>query len=103
MQLSEDRGRRDPEKIESRPLRKKKTQFHENRGPLAQKFYASGPLFFYTAFRLSGLEMAALRRYTIAVVLCPLVMVRCPPGIKEIPEWKRAAGSKACEDENEIR
>ena len=47
--------------------------------------------------------MAALRGYTISVVLCLLMMVLCPLTIKEMPEWKGAAGSKTCEDENEIR
>ena len=46
--------------------------------------------------------MAALRRYTIFVVLCLLMMGLCPLMIKDMPEWKGAAGSKMCEDENEI-
>ncbi len=46
--------------------------------------------------------MAALRRYTISVVLCLLMMGLCPLMIKDMPEWKDAAGSKMCEDENEI-
>ena len=102
MRLSEDRGRRDPEKIESRPLRKKKTQIHKNRGRLAQNVRWSGLCFFYTASLLSGLEMAALRRYTISVVLCLFMMGMCPLMIKDMPEWKGTAGSKMCEDENEI-
>ena len=46
--------------------------------------------------------MAALRRYTIFVVLCLLMMGLCLLMIKDMLEWKGAAESKMCEDENEI-
>ena len=52
----------------------------------------------------SALENETLRKYTILVMLykfeCELMYQLT---IKDIPELKCAAGSKPCEDENEIR
>ena len=67
-----------------------------------RRIYAGLASVFYTASLLSGLEMAALRRYTIFVVLCLLMMGLCLLVIKDMLEWKGAAESKMCEHENEI-
>ena len=67
-----------------------------------RRIYAGLASVFDTASLLLGLEMAALHRYTIFVVLCLLMMELCPLMIKDMPEWKGAAESKMCEDKNEI-
>ena len=51
-----------------------------------------------------ALEIETLRKYTILVILYKLDHKSvCQLTIKDIPELKRAAGSKPYEDENEIR
>lgn len=74
------------------------------REQLAQIFTQIGLSFLHSQCQLA-LEIETLRKYTVLVILykfeCELV---CQLTIKDIPEWKRAAGSKPYEDEeNEIR
>ena len=79
------------------------TTSHLSRNQLAQIFTQIGLSFLHSQCQLA-LEIETLRKYTVLVILykfeCELVYQLT---IKDIPEWKRAAGSKPYEDENEIR
>ena len=74
------------------------------RDQLAQIFTQIGLSFLHSQCQLA-LEIEPLRKYTILVILYKLDHKSvCQLTIKDIPEWKRAAGSKPYEDEeNEIR
>ena len=79
------------------------TTSHLSRNQLAQIFTQIGLSFLHSQCQLA-LEIETLRKYTVLVILykfeCELVYQLI---IRDIPEWKRAAGSKPYEDENEIR
>ena len=73
------------------------------RNQLAQIFTQIGLSFLHSQCQLA-LEIETLRKYTILVILYKLDHKSvCQLTIKDIPELKRAAGSKPYEDENEIR
>ena len=73
------------------------------RDQLAQIFTQIGLSFLHSQCQLA-LEIETLRKYTILVILYKLDHKSvCQLTIKDIPELKRAAGSKPYEDENEIR
>ena len=73
------------------------------RDQLAQIFTQIGLSFLHSQCQLA-LEIETLRKYTILVILYKLDhKSECQLTIKDIPELKRAAGSKPYEDENEIR
>ena len=73
------------------------------RDQLAQIFTQIGLSFLHSQCQLV-LENEMLRKYTILVILYKLDHKSvCQLTIKDIPELKRAAGSKPYEDENEIR
>ena len=73
------------------------------RDKLAQIFTQIGLSFLHSQCQLA-LEIETLRKYTILVILYKLDHKSvCQLTIKDIPELKRAAGSKPYEDENEIR
>ena len=73
------------------------------RDQLAQIFTQIGLSFLRSQCQLV-LENEMLRKYTILVILYKLDHKSvCQLTIKDIPELKRAAGSKPYEDENEIR
>ena len=73
------------------------------RDQLAQIFTQIGLSFLHSQCQLA-LENEMLRKYTILVILYkPDHKSVCQLTIKDIPELKRAAGSKPYEDENEIR
>ena len=70
---------------------------------LAQIFTQLGLSFLHSQCQLA-LEIETLRKYTILAILYKLDQKSvCQLTIKDIPELKRAAGSKPYEDENEIR
>ena len=70
------------------------------RDQLAQIFTQ---IFLHSQCQLA-LENETLRKYTILAILYKLDQKSvCQLTIKDIPELKRAAGSKPYEDENEIR
>ena len=76
---------------------------HLSRDQLAQIFTQIGLSFLHSQCQLV-LENEMLRKYTILVILYKLDHKSvCQLTIKDIPELKRAAGSKPYEDENEIR
>ena len=73
------------------------------RDQLAQIFTQIGLSFLHSQCQLA-LEIETLRKYTILVILYKRDHKSvCQLTIKDIPELKRAAGSKPYEDENEIR
>ena len=74
------------------------------RDQLAQIFTQIGLSFLHSQCQLA-LEIETLRKYTILAILYKLDQKPvCQLTIKDIPELKRAAGSKPYEDEeNEIR
>ena len=74
------------------------------RNQLAQIFTQIGLSFLHSQCQLA-LEIETLRKYTILVILYKLDHKSvCQLTIKGIPELKRAAESKPCEDEeHEIR
>ena len=73
------------------------------RDQLAQIFTQIGLSFLYSRCQLA-LEIEMLRKYTILAILYKLDHKSvCQLTIKDMPELKRAAGSKPYEDENEIR
>ena len=74
------------------------------RNQLAQIFTQIGLSFLHSQCQLA-LEIETLRKYTILVILYKLDQKSvCQLTIKDIPELKRAAESKPCEDEeHEIR
>ena len=73
------------------------------RDQLAQFFTQIGLSFLHSQCQLA-LEIETLRKYTILAILYKLDQKSvCQLTIKDIPELKRAAGSKPYEDENEIR
>ena len=75
----------------------------KHRDQLAQIFTQIGLSFLHSQCQLA-LENEMLRKYTILVILYKLDHKSvCQLTIKDIPELKRAAGSKPYEDENEIR
>ena len=75
----------------------------KHRDQLAQIFTQIGLSFLHSQCQLA-LEIEPLRKYTILVILYKLDHKSvCQLTIKDIPELKRAAGSKPYEDENEIR
>ena len=75
----------------------------KHRDQLAQIFTQIGLSFLHNQCQLA-LENETLRKYTILVILYKLDHKSvCQLTIKDIPELKRAAGSKPYEDENEIR
>ena len=75
----------------------------KHRDQLAQIFTQIGLSFLHNQCQLA-LENEMLRKYTILVILYKLDHKSvCQLTIKDIPELKRAAGSKPYEDENEIR
>ncbi len=75
----------------------------KHRDQLAQIFTQIGLSFLHNQCQ-STLEIETLRKYTILVILYKLDHKSvCQLTIKDMPELKRAAGSKPYEDENEIR